>query len=449
MKILLAATPVAGHVNPILAAARILLRHGHEVMVTTASAFRAQVEATGAGFAALSAGADMDLADIDRRFPERTTLAPGLPQLAFDFRHIFIDTIPAQCAGLEAILKRFPADVILADAMFGGCLPLLLRPGAQRPAIAGLGMTCLITRRTDLAPAGMGLPPALDDATTARYAAIAADVDTRLMIPARQRVDEILEGLGARTLPQPYLEALISLPDVFLQPSVPSFDFPCMKVPANLHFIGALPVPAAGPLPPTLRAAVDSGKRLVLVTLGGANQDPGQLIAPALRALAGREDTIVLADTGGRPLPDMPPPLPGNVMAAQTLPLEALMPHLDLVVTSGGYDSVTQAVRHGVPLVAAGVGEDRQDVNARIAWTGVGMDLRTDTPSVDLLRAAIDEVLGRRSYKRRAAMLAREYAAYDTEKALCSLLAQAAGRQAMQRRTRHADGQASGASCTG
>ena len=162
MRILLAATPAAGHLNPVLAAAGVLLASGHDVLVTTGSAFRAKVEATGARFAPLSAGADLDLADMDAAFPARRHLAPGLPQLAFDFKHMFINTIPAQFAGLEALLQTFPADLIMVDTLFGGCLPFLLGARARRPAIAGLGVTCLLTKRSDFAPVGMGLPPSQD-----------------------------------------------------------------------------------------------------------------------------------------------------------------------------------------------------------------------------------------------------------------------------------------------
>lgn len=423
MRILLAATPASGHVNPILAAARILLAHGHEVLVTSASAFRSKVEATGARFAPLPEGADIDLSDINALFPERKILAPGLPQLAFDFTHLFINTIPAQFAGLEALLLEFPADLIVADNLFGGCLPFLLGARAQRPAIAGLGVTCLLTQRDDHAPFGLGLPPAGNPATLAHYAAIAAEVEAQLTGPARRQVDAIMHSLGAAPLPMPYLDALTALHDVFLQPSVPGFDFPCMTLPANLHFIGALPPPPSAAMTPELAAAVARDRRIVLVTQGTvANHDLGQLIGPTLAALAGREDVLILVATGGRPVTAIPGPLSRHVLAAEFLPFDALMPHIDLLVSNGGYGAVTQALNQGVPVIAAGTTEDKQDVNARIAWCGVGLDLRTDTPSVAQLRAAIDTVLNDASYRQRARNLAAEFSAYDAEASLCSLL---------------------------
>ncbi|TFW23567.1 glycosyltransferase [Duganella callida] len=425
MRIILAATPATGHLNPILAAARVLVAQGHEVALTTASAFRAKVEATGARFVPLPPGADMDLSDTAGLFPERANLQPGLPQLAFDFKHFFIDPIPAQFAGLERLLADFPADAILADTMFGGCLPFLLGARARRPAIATLGVSSLLTRRRDRAPVGMGLPPASDEITVIRYANMAAEVNMVLLDPLRLQVDAVLKALGAQSLPMPYIEALVGLPDLFLQPSVPAFDFPCMELPPNLHFIGALPTSPGEPLPADLAAAIGAGRRVVLVTQGTvANHDLGQLIGPTVQALAGRDDVLLLIATGGRPLEAIPHPLPANALAAAFLPFDALMPHLDLFVTNGGHGGVTQAVTHGVPLVTAGTSEDKREVNARVGWSGVGLDLRTDAPSVAQLRDAIASVLDDPAYRRRAQAMAQAFAGYDAATLLCDLLEQ-------------------------
>jgi UDP:flavonoid glycosyltransferase YjiC (YdhE family) len=50
MKILIASTPANGHMNPMLAIARILMTEDHDVAIYTGSAFRARVEAAGAKF---------------------------------------------------------------------------------------------------------------------------------------------------------------------------------------------------------------------------------------------------------------------------------------------------------------------------------------------------------------------------------------------------------------
>jgi len=81
MKILIASTPGTGHVNPMLAIARILMSKNHEVAIYTGSAFRARVEACGAEFFALPPDADFDLTDPFARVPELKVLPPGLEWL--------------------------------------------------------------------------------------------------------------------------------------------------------------------------------------------------------------------------------------------------------------------------------------------------------------------------------------------------------------------------------
>jgi UDP:flavonoid glycosyltransferase YjiC (YdhE family) len=75
MKILLAATPLSGHLNPIMSIARILISHGHEVLVNTATAVRGRVEQVGARFVPFPSAADLDLHDMEVAFPERRQLA--------------------------------------------------------------------------------------------------------------------------------------------------------------------------------------------------------------------------------------------------------------------------------------------------------------------------------------------------------------------------------------
>lgn len=66
MKILFAATPSAGHLNPLLAIARMALARGDEALVATATYLRTSVEASGARFRPLAPGADIDLTRVDR-----------------------------------------------------------------------------------------------------------------------------------------------------------------------------------------------------------------------------------------------------------------------------------------------------------------------------------------------------------------------------------------------
>jgi UDP:flavonoid glycosyltransferase YjiC (YdhE family) len=99
-----------------------------------------------------------------------------------------------------------------------------------------------------------------------------------------------------------------------------------------------------------------------------------------------------------------------------------LLPRVDVLVTNGGYGSVNQAMSFGIPLVTAGMTEDKADVNLRVAWSGVGVDLATNEPTPEALRAAVRTVLDRPAYRMRASQMADEFARIDTQSAILSII---------------------------
>jgi UDP:flavonoid glycosyltransferase YjiC (YdhE family) len=44
-------------------------------------------------------------------------------------------------------------------------------------------------------------------------------------------------------------------------------------------------------------------------------------------------------------------------------------------------------------LIVAGGSEDKPETAARVQWAGIGVDLRTDTPTEAVLREAVERVL--------------------------------------------------------
>ncbi len=112
-----------------------------------------------------------------------------------------------------------------------------------------------------------------------------------------------------------------------------------------------------------------------------------------------------MATTGG-PDPDpLRPGLPANVRLERFLPHDRLLPHVDVMVTNGGYGGVQQALALGVPLVVAGDSEDKPEVAARVHWSGAGVDLRSGRPSPARLAEAVRHVVARPTYAARARAL--------------------------------------------
>ncbi len=106
------------------------------------------------------------------------------------------------------------------------------------------------------------------------------------------------------------------------------------------------------------------------------------------------------------------------------VPHDLLLPHVDVMVTNGGYGGVQQALAHGVPLVVAGDSEDKPEVAARVQWSGTGINLHTGRPSPAMVARAVRRVLVRRTYRRRALALQAEIAASDPLGTISATLAE-------------------------
>jgi UDP:flavonoid glycosyltransferase YjiC (YdhE family) len=280
-------------------------------------------------------------------------------------------------------------------------------------------------RRDDGGPHFAGLPPATSDPQREEYAAISKEHDRVVYDPVKRYLNACLVGLGITPLSIDLLHALVALPDAYLQLTAPSFEFPRRNLPASVHFVGAPPIiPNQAPLPPWAHE-LDGSRKVVLVTQGTlSNFDFSRLVAPTLAALSDEPDVLVIVTTGGRSLDTIPGLVPGNARLATYLPFEWLLPKVDVLVTNGGYGSVNQALSFGVPLVTAGLTEDKADVNVRVAWSGVGINLATNNPAPQALRKALRAVLENPNYRSRASSMAEEFRRIDTRYEIIRILGQ-------------------------
>ena len=427
MNILMVSTPATGHINPLLGVARVLIADGHNVVCLSGSALRDRIESAGAGFRALPPAADLDLNDPFATAPELKVIPPGLEWLRIATERLFIERIVPQHEGMQQVLRTFSADVIIGDDMMFGLLPMLLGPRANRLPVVLCGTSFLHWCRDDGAPHFLGLPPATTDAERTQFTAIAKEYSRAVDQPAALRLNKILAALGVRPLSTSLsmFESVVALADAYMQLTVPGFEFP-RPIPPTVSFIGTLPiVPNQAPLPPWAHE-LDGTRKVVLVTQGTvANHNFGLLVAPTLAALANEPDVLVVATAGGRPVEAIPGPIPANARLASFLPFEWLLPKVDVLVTNGGYGSVNQALSFGIPLVTAGRTEDKADVNARVAWSGVGIDLATNEPTPPALREAIRSVLDTPQFRTRAGSMAEAFHSIDTRSEILRIVEQA------------------------
>lgn len=99
-----------------------------------------------------------------------------------------------------------------------------------------------------------------------------------------------------------------------------------------------------------------------------------------------------------------------------------------ILVTNGGYGTINLALKAGVPILVAGLTEDKAEVAARVAWSGAGVNLATNNPTTEAIRAGVDDVLTHPHYRSHAQELAAAFAAIDTPREIMSILDRVARR---------------------
>ena len=100
------------------------------------------------------------------------------------------------------------------------------------------------------------------------------------------------------------------------------------------------------------------------------------------------------------------------------LPQPAILPMVDLVITHGGNNTVTEAFHHGKPMIVLPLFWDQVDNAQRVDETGFGRRLSTYGFRDEELTGAIDELLDDEALASRlAAMSARIKASSGTLRA--------------------------------
>jgi MGT family glycosyltransferase len=136
----------------------------------------------------------------------------------------------------------------------------------------------------------------------------------------------------------------------------------------------------------------------------------GSLASADVALMQGLIDT--LAATRHRVIVSMGPQhdqlrLADNMAGAEFLPQTSILPQVDLVITHGGNNTVTEALYFGKPMVALPVFWDQYDNAQRVDETGFGIRLDTYGHAPEELTGAIDRLLADEALAARLAATSR------------------------------------------
>ncbi len=168
---------------------------------------------------------------------------------------------------------------------------------------------------------------------------------------------------------------------------------------------------ASWQLPENLR---DRDGALIYLSLGSLGSADVGLMQRLVDVL-GRTEHRVIVSKG--PLADQIR-LHDNMTGEAFLPQPSILPQVDLVITHGGNNTVTEAFHHGKPMIVLPLFWDQVDNAQRVAEMGFGIRLPTYDFEDAELTGAIDRLLSDKALRDRlGAMSARIRSRSGTEKA--------------------------------
>ncbi|KAH6877284.1 hypothetical protein B0T10DRAFT_190520 [Thelonectria olida] len=417
--LLFAAAPIDGHTIPPSRIAADLIRRGYEITFIGGEQFEGTIKAIGADFVPLQTALTPEI------IAERDAIPAGIPRLLYDMKHIFVGRTPERWAILKAQLERLRAEmpgreiIVVNETFYMGANPLAL--GAPlpkgfdaKPKVINLHAVPYIATSIDTGPVGPGLPPDATESGRARNQLLNQMMIMGPFAEVLVEQDKMLEQLGTTTKLTPELpfHHWMTMHDTTLQLCPPSLEYPRSDMPPNIRFAGCpMPKPIAADYEyPEWWSDVTRGDRkVVAVTQGTVANDYTDLLIPSIKALADRDDILVVAILGHRGTKlDSSVTIPSNVRVVDYLPYDAVLPYASVFVLNAGYGGFLHGMTNGVPMVLAGESEDKPEIAMRGSWSGVAVNLRTGRPSVAAVRAGVDQVLGNESFKVRVNEVRRE-----------------------------------------
>ncbi|HLM07685.1 MAG TPA: nucleotide disphospho-sugar-binding domain-containing protein [Blastococcus sp.] len=414
-RILFTTMPMAGHLRPGLPIAKELLAAGHEVAWYSGAKYAPLVERLGAQFFRMSPELDFDDARVDDQVDGGID-KPGLRTLKRAILDLFIAPIPDWAAEIDGVIDTFRPDVVVAEQGFMAGPVAAERRGIPRVVfnVSPLGISSV-----DAAPFGTGLMPSSSPLGRLRNRALNWAIRSVVFAECQRAAEQVRERLGLPRLDGYFMDWGAAVSARYLCPSIPEFEYSRSDLPGTVEFVGPFLPEGIDDFPPPdwwadLLDARAAGRPVVLVTQGTIATDPANLVLPAVEGLV-ESEAFVVATTVGFDADEVLPPAtrPANVRLTPFVPFTELLPLVDVMVTNGGYGGVQMALAHGVPLVVAGLTEDKMEVSTRVTWSGTGVALRIDTPTARQVREGVDAVLAVPAYRDQARELQAAYAGYS------------------------------------
>ncbi|MFT3911910.1 MAG: glycosyltransferase [Ferruginibacter sp.] len=415
-KILFACVPADGHFSPLTGLAKQLQASGYDVRWYASAAYATKLEKLEVHHYPFKKALEVTGENVDEVFPGRAAIKNPVKKLNFDIVNFFIQRGPEFYADICEIYKSFRFDLVVADCAFTG-IPFIT--DKMNIPVLSIGVFPLVESSKNLAPNGLAITPSYTFIGRRRQAIQRFIANKILFRVSNKYMKKVMDEYGIPVGNINLFDLLVRKSTLLLQSGTPGFEYKRSDLGKNIRFIGPLlPWSSKGKIPSWFDGRLSAYKKVILVTQGTVEKDVEKLLVPTLEAFR-NTDTLVIATTGGSQTSALKKRFPErNFIIEDFIPFADVMPYANAYITNGGYGGVMLGIEYQLPLVVAGVHEGKNEINARVGYFNLGINLKTERPSVLQVRNAVQEVLSNDVYKTNVIKLGKEFNSYDPNK-LC------------------------------
>ena len=416
-KILFANFPADGHFNPLTGLAIYLKNAGADIRWYSSKTYTDKLARLGITHYPFRQAMEVESNNFDAAFPERVKRKSQVAKLRFDIIHAFILRAPEYYADIRDIHEEFPFELLVADCAFTG-IPFV-KELMKIPVIA-IGVLPLGETSKDLPPGGLGMMPAAGFSGRIKQRLLRFVASQFIFREPNAVLQRVLDQYAIPHHKESVFDMLIRKSDLLLQSGTPGFEYTRSDMSPHIRFVGALlPYRVTGSRELWFDKRLNEYEKVLLVTQGTVEKDPEKLLVPALEAFKD-SDYLVVCTTGGSMTTELKARFPqSNIIIEDFIPFADVMPYADAYITNGGYGGVMLGIENKLPLVVAGIHEGKNEINARVGYFKLGINLATERPAVAQLRKAVAAVTGNQLYKQNVENLAAEFSDYKPEE-LCA-----------------------------
>jgi MGT family glycosyltransferase len=411
-KILFANVPADGHFNPLTGLAMHLKSIGYDVRWYSADIYEQKINKLGIPYYPFKKAFNVNGENIESVFPEREQYKSQVSRLNFDLINVFILRSTEYYEDIQEIYKTFAFDLLIADVSFSAMPFVKEKMGIP---VIGIGIVPLTESSRDLGPMGLGLTPASSFFGRRKQDMMRFVADNFIFRKSNKVMKQVFRVYDIDPGTSNVFDTLTRKATLMLQSGTPGFEYKRSDLGKNIRYIGPLLPYAADKKRKTwYHEKLEQYDKVILVTQGTVEKDPEKIIVPTLEAFKDSKKHLVIATTGGSKTAELRARYTSsNFIIEDFIPFDDVMPYADVYVTNGGYGGVLLGIGHQLPLVVGGVHEGKLEINARVGYFNLGIDMKTEKPTPEQVKKSVEEVLGNDLYKQQVKKLAEEFSRYE------------------------------------